>query len=366
MTTTISPLGLHDLRELVRPTTPVASVYWGPHSDPADDGDLEFLLRRRAIARQLGDQGAENATVDAVGGHLARMPEYAGGCAVFARGADILLSQAMPDTSVPDLAAYGVPPRVVPLLAWLHRHPAHVQVVADRAGAELVAYPAGSMVGLPRTVTGPDDDIRRRFPGGGQQPRLQRRAEDSWRHNALAIASACQEELARVHAELLLISGDPRIVQLVSDRLRSGGRPPALRYLPGGGSGDTSAVTEALTAYAAARSAALVEHVVDHGGPCGDAVRGAIRTAAALAEGRLGTLLVVDHSGDSRLGWFSPELLCAVDKPAPPLLEGHPKAGRLVDVAVRAALLSRAEIRVLTPAQGSRLQDGIGGLVRHV
>jgi len=369
MTTTLSYLGLHDLQELVRPTAPIVSVYLGQFTDPADDGDLELLLRRRAIARQLGEQGADNATIDAVTSHLARIPEYAGGCAVFARGSDVLLSQALPDTTVNDLAAYGAPPRVAPLLSWLHRHPAHVQVVVDRAGAELVAYPASSMIGLPRTVTGPDDDIRRRFPGGGQQPRLQRRAEDSWRHNALAVASACQEELARVHAELLLIGGDPRIVQLVTDRLRAGGHPPAVRFIPAArpaeGSASAAAIAEILAGYAAARSAALVEQAVEHLGPKGDAVRGAVRTAAALTEGRLRTLLVVDHPGDSRLGWFGPELACGVDQPGSLPADEHLKRGRFIDVVIRAALLSRAEIRVLTPAQGARLQDGVGGLVRH-
>jgi hypothetical protein len=39
--------------------------------------------------------------------------------------------------------------------------------------------------------------------------------------------------------------------------------------------------------------------------------------------------------------------------------------GRLADIAIRAALLTRADVRILTPEQAAKLDGGIGGLLRH-
>jgi hypothetical protein len=371
MTTTLSVLGLHDVTELVRTSRPVASVYVGPLTDRADDAELELLLRRRRIGRHLGEQGASNATIDAAVGHLARLPEYHAEYAVFARDGEVRLAQSLPGAVDADLAAYSAPAKVAPLLAWLQAHPAYVRVVIDRAGADLTAYPAGALTGIGRTVVGPDDDLRRRFPGGGQRPRMQRRAEDSWRHNAMAVAAACGEELARVRAELLLIAGDPRAVQLVTVHLRQSGRPPSVRLLPGGRHDDGSAsardraTARILAEHGRAKNTAMLTAIADHLGPRGTAVQGVSATIAALAAGDISTLLVVDDPADRRTGWFGPELLCSAEHPGLVMPDRQAQRGRLVDIVIRAGLVTRADVRILLPAEGAGLVGGLGGLLRH-
>ncbi|MEJ3748932.1 spore germination protein GerW family protein [Actinomycetes bacterium KLBMP 9797] len=136
------------------------------------------------MAGRLHTGGADDATVAAVHGYLSSLPGYPADQAVFAAQGELRLTHALPGAAQPDLAAFGAPARVGPLLTWLRRHPPHVVVVTDRIGADLTAVPRGAVAGLERTVVGPDDEVERNAPGGWSQPRYQRRAEDAWQHNA--------------------------------------------------------------------------------------------------------------------------------------------------------------------------------------
>jgi hypothetical protein len=89
-------------------------------------------------------------------------------------------------------------------------------------------------------------------------------------------------------------------------------------------------------------------------------VKGIPATLAALAAGRVATLFVADDPDDERTAWFGPDVLCATGRDA---IGGTASRGRLIDVAVRAALLTDAEVRIVDVAAG-RFIDGIGGLCR--
>src|SRR5262245_5944315 len=179
------------MRELVRPLEPVLSIYLSRHpptptADPVEDRNLRW----RAFAGVLIGQGATPSTVETVGRHLARLPATAAEVGLFAADDRILYQWPMPGGVAVDEARYAAPPRLVPLLAWRQQHPAYVEVVTDRTGAEVTTVAPGETAGDTETVVGPDDEIERNAPGGWAQPRYQRRAEDSWRHNAAAVAEA--------------------------------------------------------------------------------------------------------------------------------------------------------------------------------
>lgn len=365
MTTTLAPLGLREVRDLVQSTAPIASVYLGPRQDPADDADLEMLLRRRHIARRLAEQGAGNNTIDAVVGYLARLPEYTDDYAVFASAGQVVLAQRIGGAVETDTVAYAAPPKVMPLLSWLQHRPAYVLVEVDRGGAELTTVAAGCVQGTQLTVVGPDDEIRRRYPGGGQRPRMRRRAEDSWRHNTQAVADAIREQLDRVGGDLVIVTGDPRAILLTIEGVRDAGCRYAIRHLPAGhtaGAGDRDRhrlAGLAAAAYAADRTAALLTQLSAE--RSSTAVEGAEAVLATLAEGSARILFVRDDPDDRRLAWFGAELLCAADRP----IGVRAGPAHLTDVATRAALLTRAEIRTLTAAQAAGIQGGIAALVRH-
>ena len=98
-------------------------------------------------------------------------------------------------------------------------------------------------------------------------------------------------------------------------------------------------------------------------GPHGRGVVGVTNTLAALAAGRIRTLVVTDDEADQRWAWFGPDTLCVDESTLPGLPAGRRlRPGRLIDVAVRAALLTDADVHVLDEADG--LPEGIGGLGR--
>jgi hypothetical protein len=363
---------VHTVHDLVRPLEPVASVYLGEPGGDAIDVAEEFDLRWRALAGELAASGADRYTIEAIAEDLAELAERPRARAVFADGGRVLLARDLPGESTVDRAGFGAPPMVAPLLAWRLSHPAYVEVVTDRTGAQVTSVAAGGAAPTVEQIIGTDDEIERNAPGGWSQPRYQRRAEDSWRHNAAAVAGAVGAALRRVDADLLLVAGDVRAVQLLRERLPHGSAARVrVAQLPGGLSPDGSAharhasAERAIRAYADTRAARVLARF--DAAPLGVAVRGVSETLAALAVGRVQTLIVMDEPDDRRQAWFSPELLCAgnPDRRAP----GGLRPGRMIDVAVRAALLTDAEVLVcdasLALEAGVAIPEGVAGLCRY-
>ena len=183
--------------------------------------------------------------------------------------------------------------------------------MTDRAGADITPAPGAGQVQQTWTVVGPDDAIeRKRGPGGWSEPSYQRRVEDSWRHNAASVAQQVVRHAAAVDAQVLVLSGDVRAVRLLSERLPS---DPALlvrhisgsRAADGSQAGRDSRVEEVLREAAAAQTARLLQQLHERLAPGGLAVEGAYDTVAALARGRVATLLVQDTPTDSRTAWFA-------------------------------------------------------------
>jgi len=367
MPTTLTLSTLESLRRLVRPVEPMVSVYAAGASMPPADMTEDRALRLRAIGARLREQGADDPTVTAVGDYLRRLP-YPAETAVFAADGEVRWTQALPGGVPRDLARFGVPAMVTPILKWLQGNPAHVIVIIDRVGADVTAVPVGAVDAVTTSVAGPDDEIERNAPGGWAQARHQRRAEDSWLHNAAAIADAVAKQLAAVHADLVIMAGDVRACQLLAERFSRAGIPPQIRQIPGGRSPDGSAAHRAdavravLDEYAAAQQEALLRRFAAASGMPHTAVSGVEQTLSALAAGQVETLLVVDRPDDDRLAWFTAEGWCGAA--GGDSLPADAVRGRLIDVAVRAALLSHAGVHVLPGTLDLELADGIGAICR--
>lgn len=361
-----------DLLDLVRDLQPRASVFL--HAVPkAVDLDIgeDLRTRWRKLAEQLRAQGIDKPTLAVIEQHIAALavtPVAAAGYALLASAGTIHLAQPMPGVVTADRARYSAPPELLPLLAWWQQHPAYVSVLIDRAGAEVTAVPAAALTGNTVTVTGPDDEIERNAPGGWAQARYQRRAEDSWHHNAVAVAQSAVEAFDAVKADLLVIAGDVRAVQMLRDHLHKHVRRDLhVSVVRGGRSPDGStqahlrAVADAVAEYANTRTAALLDQSTSS--PIGDAVEGVPATLAALAEGRLQTLFVTGEPASERQAWAGPGILCTERPQATP--DVPLIAGGLADIAVRAALLTGASVHVLTAAQAAAFDGHIGGLCRY-
>jgi hypothetical protein len=370
MTATLATVDYGTIRDLVSGTDPLAAVYFGPWpSSGAADSSEDLLLRWRAISAHLRAGGADLATVYAVGRCLAALPAYPVELALFASHGKVRLAEPVPGLRSHDRASFTAPPPVASLLTWLQQHPPYVQVTIDRAGAEITTVPAGGAAGSTQTVVGPDDEIERNAPGGWSQPRYQRRAEDSWRHNASAVADTARQELHRVHADLLLVAGDIRAVGFLQERLLRSHEHLTVRHLPGGRSPDGSgqnrqaAAIGMRQAFAGAQTDRLLARFATESGPGGRAVEGRDATLSTLAEGRVDVLLVADDPSDNRAAWFGPRPWCSAERPDAP--DGNTwRRGRLVDIAIRAALLTHAQVRVLDSRQAEGIDDAIAALCR--
>jgi hypothetical protein len=336
--------------------------------------DEQAHLRWRAVADELARQGADDALIETVREHTMAAVPGPGPRAIFAAGGEILLAVDMPSSAQPDLARYDGLPHVLPLLEWLQARPAHLTALVDRTGADITVYPGGSAQPIRRGVRGPDDEIERNAPGGWAQGRYQHRAEDSWEHNAARVADVLVQLVDQHGIGVVLLAGDVRALQYLEkhlpDRIK---RTVTIRRLSGGRSPDGS---EELRATQLAReigravadeTASLLAVLDDQRSPGGRTVVGSKPTLHALAQGRVGVLLIAPPTEPHSEAWYAPYsgtggMLVAAE---PATLQGagaDPRRGHLVDVAVAAALLTRAHVRVLPPTEAP--PDGIAALYR--
>jgi hypothetical protein len=373
MNTTMTALDPSVARSLAIDTEASVSVYIRLRpADPLADAAEDLNLRWRNLATQLAGQGADAASIAAVWRELERQPVSPARFAVVASGGSVLFGQRLPDADGVDLARFGAPAHVAPLIEYAQWHPPYVKVVTDRTGADLTVVPRGAAGGPTTVIVGPDDEIERNAPGGWAQGRYQHRAEDSWQHNAAVVAREVIRAVHQVDARLLLIAGDVRAVELLRERLpTAASQTLTVRLLPGGRQPDSSdairdeATADILAEFAYTETAELLDRLDAERRRGGRSVEGVAATLNALAQGRVDTLFIVDDPNDERVAWFGPETLCAETATEPGPATSWQAAGSLVDIAVRAALMT-AHVHVVPAEQSASLGERIGALCRFV
>ncbi|GAA1579662.1 Vms1/Ankzf1 family peptidyl-tRNA hydrolase [Kribbella sancticallisti] len=336
------------LTKLLAGDTPVASMYF----DQRPPGDVP--VRWRTVARLLSEQGAPTHTIDALAEHVLDAVPGPGQLAAFAQGDKVTLTLTLPEADAAYIGRYGALPHLKPLLAWEQEHPARIVATLDRTGADISVYPAGSSEPQAATVNGPDDEIERNAPGGWSQGRYQNRAEDSWEHNSIAVAETVARLLKRFRAHVLFLAGDVRALQYLEEHLpRWIQTGVTVRRLSGGRSEDGSAARQSeqlvdqTRQIVAEQNAALLAEFAAHVGTGGLAVQGTDETFAALAAGRVRTLLLPTSDSDDR-AWFGPAPTDLSLQPNPLIgAAGAACEAPLEDIAIRAALLTDADVRIV-------------------
>lgn len=378
MTVSFERVDQSALRDILGVPGPVATVYAGRAPEVAEEYQLEWSTRWRPIGEQLRRTGADEATLRALEAAVASLASARAAhamteVAAFAADGRVLGVYPAPGAQWSDWGRTGAPAHVLPLVQWVQERPPYVVVVTNRAGAEVEAFPGAGAAGHVRTVRGPDDDIALvQPPVFTAQGRRRRRAEDSWRHNAAAVADVTTRALDRTGARLLVVSGDVRAVQLLEERLPDRvRRGVAVSRIRGSRTADGSqqwradAVAAVVHEHAARETAALLRDLDEQRAPGGLAVEGEDATLTALAAGRVRTLLLAPTGvDDPRQAWFgagATDVLAAA-RPRPVWPES--RKGPLLDVAVRCAVLTGADVH-LVPWQRGVPAEGIGGLCRY-
>jgi hypothetical protein len=334
-----------------------------------EDAAQRLALRWKNLHGELQERGVPESTLAAMD-PLIDGAQHAGAALALIAGVDgVLHVEALPAPPAREvLVREGPVPYLLPLLARVQSLVPHVAVLTDRAGADIAArLPDGE--GPAEHVAGErSPQLSRSAPGGWSQPRYQHRAEVAWESNAQLVATKLTEVVDRVRPRFIAAAGDVRALQLL--REQSPKRVRELVQVVGGELASLEAVFRAadglVAATAAADTRALVDRFAEERGQGDRAVEGVGPVLAALARAQVDTLLLHDRPDDERTAWFGDGAgqLAADRDELLGMGVAAPAEGRLVDLAVRAALRSGAAVRVLGEGEGEGLADDLGALLR--
>ena len=363
-------MNLDFLSHLYAVKGPYATVYLET-SGAAEDAARRLDLQWRALRDELGQAGADDATVEAIAGAI-RLGEGTGdGQVLVAAGGALLLDRHLPRAPRRELAHWGVAPHVMPLVAALADVVPHIVVVADRTGANITAYGEHGDEATTREVVGDDDVIRKVNPGGWSQRRFQQRAEDSWESNAKQIADQVAWLADLIRPRIIVLAGDVRARTLLHDAMPKNLQDVVVEVDEGGRAAGASEEAlqqrvAQLTAEFAARDAlARVEKFVEERGQHDRAVESLAATVEAVRRAQVETLVLDDDPTSTLTLWVGPDptMIAVRGEELVDLGVEEPQEVRADAALLRAIVATGADI-VVVPG-GTSVADGVGAVLRY-
>jgi hypothetical protein len=277
-----------------------------------ENADTELDLRVRAVAEKLTEQGAPEAVVEAVRSRLLEGNEggeagtIRGRAVVAAADGTVVLDQALADVPRQELAEWSPRPHLLPVLRALPGRVPHVVVLTDRVGADLTLAHLPGHADEEETVEGDSFQIRKIQGGGWAHHRYQHNAENKWVHNADDVAEHIASVVRRVHPRFVLLAGDMRARQILTDRasglwsdlivsIDEGGRAAGADREP------VERKAAELVAEHEARDEAETVEKISSAGAHGLAVTGTANVVEALRKAQVETLVLADPADDEQL-----------------------------------------------------------------
>ena len=363
---------LSGLAELYERPGPFLTAYLSPGA-PDADAAKQLELRWRALADEARAQGADEATVEAVGGLLAARTSGAqavGGAVVVATGGDVVYDAPLHGPVGRDAVRWSRLPDLAPAVRAnaVSRH--SLVAVIDRAGADLRIQDVSGAYQQEREVVGQDGGPLHKVPGGGwSHKRWQNAVDEAVGHNATQIAEEIQRLAARTRPAAIVLAGGVEARETVRRKLG-----PALEPLVsvtdhgGRDSEDDDHLRQAVVDIAAKTEHEVRSRLLDRfgeGRPAGLAVQGLELVVEAGRQGAIDVLLLAVDNVDAGL---PPEAARAEATVTPDgMAPGAPPSEQLVDladaIAVRAGALNSATAEVVYTDE-AELTDGLGALLR--
>ncbi|MGH2807570.1 MAG: Vms1/Ankzf1 family peptidyl-tRNA hydrolase [Actinomycetota bacterium] len=357
-----------ELRSLLELEGPFISLYLDIEA-ATEDGPEQLSLRWRSLRAQAIEKGADEASLKLLDDLIPSSQQKGDGLVAFVEGSSLAFRRYL-SRRVDDRVSVGALPDLVPLLEWQQDSPRYAVVTADREGADIHVI-SGDKIEDSQTIEGDDDEIKKVAPGGWSQRRFQRRAEDSWDHNAKQVAHELDKIIQTEAIAFVVIAGDVRAIQFLKENVseRAADLIIELEHNKEVGVEDlTDELEKIVAAYVATVTETTLQRFQEERGQEDLAVEGIDATLDALGRAQVNILLITR----SRVGgtaWFSPSDLTQASSSKNALTTigvTDVVDGALDAVLVRAALGTGARVYVL-PDLSDEVgpAEGVGGLLRY-
>ncbi|MBB3664020.1 MULTISPECIES: Rv2629 family ribosome hibernation factor [Prauserella salsuginis group] len=356
----------NELQDVLAAEGPFACAYFDASHDTEDAAD-RIRLQWRSVREQLTEQGADQATVDAMNRAVSggEPPVGTAGRALIGAGGDLLVDEWLP--SPPQtVARRSEVPYLLPLLATMDRPVPYVAVIADRTEARLKAVDHSGEPVATEDVSGEDYHVHKPRGGGWSHRRIQQYAEESVKRNARDMADEADLLAQKVSARLVAIGGEAQTRSALRDELspRCAEIAVELNAGPAEGEPDLDEYDAWLDELVARQQAEDRDDIVQRYRAAAGRDEGASglrAVTAALRDGRVATLLV-DRGGlgDGTVLWGEDLLRVATAEDG--LSEQDVSEHRADEALPAAAIAAGADVLVV---DGVELPDGVGALLRY-
>jgi hypothetical protein len=349
---------------------PFTTIYLDATS-AVEDAAKQLDVRWKNVLREL-DGTLDATTLDRL--TAARGDHTRGNTRVLvATHSEVRLAISLPQPPAQELVTTATLPRLTPLLEALDGHLPHVLVLADRTGADILAYTAGPDPAETGSVTNDRFPSRKVRPGGWAEKRFSNDVEETWEQSARDVAALVDRVATNVDAQLIIASGDERALKLLANHLPAT-RTDRFVTIAGGGRHDDGSesviadeVFRVLGEAADGRMIDLLEKYAEERSQRDRGSDGVAETIEALRKGQVETLVLADSRDRDATAWVGPDPshLALAEQDLRDLGVDTPQQALLEDALVRAALGTGAAVRFVTGGTEQAPRDGVGALLRY-
>jgi hypothetical protein len=268
---------------------------------------------------------------------------------------------------------------VLPFLAQSRPRIAHVVVVADHRGADLLPVSAdAAATGVPVVTLSVEGSSQYPLHRTGRdewdERHFQNRVENAWEENAKDVSQEAARQVVALGAELVVVAGDPRARAMLKRDLPDVLGPGVhVEEVEAGGRADgasaaalDTAVRDVVLRRSWERRREVLEHLQQNVGRERFAAVGVPAVVEALRKAQVDVAVLSDDPTSTATAWIGPDALqLGLNREE---LESigvtEPQQDRFDAALVRALAGSSAGL-LITPNAHQYVPDGIGALLRY-
>lgn len=322
-----------------------------------ENADTELDLRVRAVAERLAEQGAPEAVVEAVRSRLTEGNEggqagtVRGRAVVVASDGTVALDEVLAAAPRREVCEWSPQPDLLSVLRQLAARVPHIVVLTDRVGADVTYVGAPGPV-EEKTVEGDDFHMRKVKVGGWAHNTYMHTAENQWIDNADRVAEHISSMARRLSPAFVLVAGDVRARQILTDRASDLWSHLIVSMDEGGraAGADREPVDRRMAELVAEHEARAIAEAVEQiqaAGAHGLSVTGTASVVESLRKGQVETLVLADDPGEDTLLVGSGPLELGVDQHDMDALGSHGTAVPADRALIAAAVAGSAGLVVV-------------------